>query len=268
MAESVGQTSSGSSGASEVVSMYFPDSLAGADFQFRKMTIGIYEIKSFTNIKEELIDKITQVAADVASEKYASAMDEITKKMYGKLMRSISLPIPNELADIAAHGWSADTGLAKMAADTFGVNKILNSDLANRVQNQLGMSKISVNPGYYQNYTGSGPRFFSFTYNFIPNSSKEAQNLIDIIMTIKKYTSPTAHLGSTMLLAPHVLHVEFGNPKLNKLTNIRPCVLQSIDVNYSGSGFLETTMDGMPKHIVLSISLAETRALNSNDWEI
>lgn len=255
------------SGNSEVVSMHFPDSLVGIDFRYRKMTLGIYEIKPIAELKDEIVDKLTKAADDYKNGEYSTAIEEITKKLGGKLMRNISLPIPNELADLAAHGWSADTGLMKEAMDAVGITKLAGG-IASKIQDQLGLSKITPNPGYFQNYSGSGPRFFSFTFNFIPNSQKEANTLIDIIMTIKKYSSPTSTLAGTALLAPHVFHIEFGNDKLNRLTNMRPCVLQSIDVNYSGSGFMETTMDGMPKHIVVSMSFAESRALTSDDWEI
>jgi hypothetical protein len=248
---------------------WFPDSLNTPDFELRKMTLTIFKIKTLVGTSQELKNKLLQLKEEAISQvkdgEINSVVNEITK-FNGDPLVSISLPIPNELNDTTQHNWNLDTGLSKSFADSTGLTSLQDGVLA-KVAASQGMNKPLVNPGYFQNYTGSEPRSFTFTYNFIPNNQEEAERLVEIITLLKKYSSPTQTAG-LLLTAPNVFGLTFGNPKLQKLTNIRPCVISNIDVNYSGAGFLETTMDGMPKYLILSINFSEIKAITSDDWSL
>lgn len=246
-------------------SYWFPNTLKSDDFALRKMTIGVYGIKTLAGTTKELAAKVLKAGSEVLSGEFNSA-EKVMTDFNGEIITSISLPIPNELQDEQSHQWTVDTGFTKMAMDHTGLGAIQDG-IAAKAFNLAGKNKILGNPGYFQNYTGSEPRTFTFTYNFIPNNSAEADELIKIITLLKKYSSPTPNAG-ILLTAPNFFNVKFGNETLQKLTNIRPCIIQDISVNYSGSGFLETTMDGMPKHLILNITFAEISAITSADWQI
>lgn len=244
---------------------YFPESLNSDNFALRTMTIGVFELRTFVDTYSELKERATKAYDEIIKgETYVSSIEEITKKYRGSIITNITLPIPNELSDSTAHQWNVESGFAKTGADSFGLTAVQDGVIA-RLANLDAKSKPLVNPGYFQNYTGTEPRSFSFSYNFVPNSSDEAEQLVEIIRLLKKYSSPT-ETASLLLTAPHFFSVTFGNQKLQGLTNIRPCVLSSIEVNYSGSGYLETTMDGMPKNIIMSLTFNEIRAITSSDW--
>ena len=54
-----------------------------------------------------------------------------------------------------------------------------------------------LNPGYFQNYTGSGLRNFNFSYDFIPKNSDEALQITKIVQAFKQYSSPQKGLHVT-----------------------------------------------------------------------
>ena len=256
-----------------LMTYYFPETITSPDYEFRKMTIGIYKLETFLDAWDKMKEKAEKVGQEILASGgtiSVTTLEEITKAMDGKIVTTITLPVPNELTDIANHSWSVDTGFIKMAGDALNSKmfKGMADDVLSKAANAMSVSKVQANPGYFQNYSGSAPRYFSFSFTFIPNSQEEANELIRIITVLKKFSSPTKAVGGTVLVAPNFFHLEFGNPKLNKLTNIRPCVLQSIDVNYSGSGYLETTLDGMPKHLIMSLTFAEIRSITNEDWVI
>ena len=249
-----------------VIDQYFPDMIRSEDFKFRKMTIGIYEIKPLGKTADEIQAKLTDAYDKIKEKEWKDAITTITEDFNGQIVKSITLPIPNELNDATNHQWNTQTGIGQALSDKVGGIGTIQESVLNRGANLLGANKVLVNPGYFQNYTGTEPRRFSFSFTLIPNNSEEAKRLVGIITTIKKYSSATKTFG-LLLTAPHFFSITFGNEYLNKLTNIRPCVVSSIDVNYSSSGFMETTMDGMPKQMMLSITFLETSTLTIEDWE-
>ena len=68
------------------------------------------------------------------------------------------------------------------------------------------------------------------------------------------------------MTAPCFFTFTFNNETLQLLTNIRPCIITNIGVNYGASGVLESTMDGMPKFITVTISMAELRTIMNEQW--
>ena len=49
-----------------------------------------------------------------------------------------------------------------------------------------GFRKPTLDPGYFLNYNGSRPREFSFTWDFVPESKFEMDNILNIILNLKK----------------------------------------------------------------------------------
>jgi len=255
--------------------IFFPDGLLNENLENKRMYITIYDSKSVDDIEKQLrntadkaIDSTnTALKSTETLEKLTALMSSISKEVTsfkGVEKLIIALPLPNELSDSQTHGFSTDTGIVSSLATKFDPGGMINKAIG-QIANNLSTPRVLANPGYFQNYTGSEPRSFSFSFKLIPNSSKEANTIIDIITTLKKYSSPDL-VGNAILLAPSFFHFWFSNSTLQLLTGIRPCIITEVGTNYAGSGILETTFDGMPKQIDLTISIKELRTITKDKW--
>jgi hypothetical protein len=265
-------------------SLKFPESIAENKYALRKMTITAYSagavwddvdkyMKESGEAFKRFTDKVSKIPDMILSNpieakrnlrtKPKSMEDTTTTK---KL--EVTLPLSNELSESISHTFEQDVGVVTKALDALDSATLgFASNISGNVSNKLQLRKPIVNPGYYQNYKGSEPRSFTFSYNFIPNSLTEAKQMVEIIMQLKKYSAPEEFAGGIGLLAPHFFDINFGNAILNGLMNIQRCVLTSIETNYSPSGLVETTLDGMPKYITLSLTFNEIVALDSSAWD-
>jgi len=261
---------------------FFPNDIMSKNFNNKRLYISIYESKSVSDIAEQLTntaikakDKVVKAfetgeGASGTTKNVAGAINSILNEIAdfkGVEKFIIALPLPNELSDSQAHNFSTETGFSAAAGELvesanplFSINKAVG-----RIAASLSVPRVLANPGYFQNYTGSEPRTFAFSFKMIPNSKVEADTIIKVITMLKKYSSPTLNAG-TIMLAPHFFHFWFSNNTLQQLTGIRPCIVSDVQTNYSGSGILETTMDGMPKQIDLSITIKELRTITEDKW--
>ena len=125
----------------------------------------------------------------------------------------ITLPMPNNLQDDQRHNWSetdywstlknvvsfgsaeAPSTNAPTQKSSSGIDMRFNilgkiNEIASVASDALGVRKPMLNPGYFQNYTGSGLRNFNFSYDFIPKNSDEALQITKIVQAFKQYSSP------------------------------------------------------------------------------
>ena len=120
-----------------------------------------------------------------------SAIVENTKKIRkGDPIYACCLPLPNELTDTQNHSWSQDQSLISEFANGLldaKMGKVLSANklLASAAHN-FGFRKPLVDPGLFQNYSGSVPRGLSLSFDFIPNNGLEAKNIMNIILNLKK----------------------------------------------------------------------------------
>ena len=215
----------------------------------------------------------------------------------------IVLPLPNTFTDQQNHGWSTETGIlgtigrnltsqsaggiagkalqaggaavggkAGAAAQVAGgaaqavggdisIDKVLGAS-----SSSLGLRKPLIDPGYFQNYTGSEPREFSMTWDLVPSSGAEANDIVMIIMKLKEYSSPQKMVNGVSLYAPYFFSIEFGNPFISAMAKIDRVVIKNISVDYGADGFMQQHFDGMPKHMTLSLSFAEVDMSTADDY--
>ena len=125
----------------------------------------------------------------------------------------ITLPMPNNLQDDQRHNWSETDYMSALSnvvsfggAEAPSTNAPAHSassgmgmrfnilgkinEIASVASDALGVRKPMLNPGYFQNYTGSGLRNFNFSYDFIPKNSDEALQITKIVQAFKQYSSP------------------------------------------------------------------------------
>ena len=132
----------------------------------------------------------------------------------------ITLPMPNNLQDEQRHNWSETDYMSALSnvvslggAEAPSTNAPAHSassgmgmrfnilgkinEIASVASDALGVRKPMLNPGYFQNYTGSGLRNFNFSYDFIPKNSDEALQITKIVQAFKQYSSPQKGLHVT-----------------------------------------------------------------------
>ena len=141
----------------------------------------------------------------------------------------------------------------------------------------FGVRKPMLNPGQFQNYSGSGLRSFSFDFTFIPESEKERDQVINIIKFFKRCSSPSTPKWSIdtekdsitsrmVMLAPMTWEVFVCNKTVNDLLSFHKCVCTKVNVKYGDSEKVAMFKDGMIKQITLSLSFSECDLQTSRSY--
>jgi len=248
----------------------FPKNITDSNLKNKRIYIDIYESKSLDALPADLWKKSKKLGEKVWNAKSVigamNAIQQNIKDFNGEKEITITLPLPNELSDSQSHNFAVSEGiLAEVISNIPGSDMI--GKALGKIQSNLSEQKILPNPGYFQNYTGSDPRSFTFNFKLIPNDADEANEIVKIITVLKKYSSPELTAGA-FLKAPRFFHIWVANETLQKMVQLRPCIITNVSTNYAGSSILETTLDGMPKYIELSISINELRAMTISDWGV
>jgi len=182
-----------------------------------------------------------------------------------ELKAILYLPLPNNLNDRASNSFSESSGIISNLISKVGNNSAMNS--VNEIANSIGTRNVMANSDMNQIYKGSNLRSATFVWTFMPRSKKDAENIINIIKTIKKYSSPDAAISRHFLLAPAFVNVTLSNPQLNDLQRYADMVINEVSIDYGSSGNMEMFYDGMLKEITVSISLSELKINTLQDWE-
>ena len=124
-----------------------------------------------------------------------------------------------------------------------------------------------VDPGQFQNFNGTVPRGFSFSFDFVPNNAAEAKSILNIILNLKKFSLPRSIVGGVALLAPFSFEIEIGNERLKKLINMNDVVITGINVNYGADGGMQMFSDGTPKHITMQLEVSERSLITSEFYD-
>jgi hypothetical protein len=104
------------------------------------------------------------------------------------------------------------------------------------------------------------------TWDLVPSSGAEANDIVMIIMKLKEYSAPSRMVNGVSLWAPHFFSIEFGNPFISAMAKIDRVVIKNISVDYGADGFMQQHFDGMPKHMTLSLTFAECDMSTADDY--
>jgi len=254
--------------------VFFPKNVKDKAYENKLMYITVYKSKSPAQIAEIIKEGMQRTTKQIVDGVSAAVKGDISqllriqdqvKEFKGEPKMSVVLPMPTQFQDAQDHSYNTDTGFIKDMVDNTGVGGTIDKTIG-KIAANTNSQKILANPGFFQNYTGSAPRQFNFTFYLIPNNADEAEDVKKIILLLKKYSSPSLH-NNAIMIAPHFFLFQFSNETLQKLTGIRPCVVTNVSTNYAHSGVLETTFDGMPKGIELTIAISELRTITAEQWE-
>lgn len=132
--------------------------------------------------------------------------------------------------------------------------------------NNTGQRKQIVDPGYFQNYTGSEPRSFTFSYDLVPKNTEEATQIYMIVSKFKQYSSPSLFMNLPVLTAPYYFKIQNSSSFIGLLMGLDQVVLTNISVEYGADGAMELFSDGVPKFIKLSLTFTESRVRTADDY--
>lgn len=133
----------------------------------------------------------------------------------------------------------------------------------------------ALNPQLEILYNGPKNREFVFTFKFTPRSAEEANDVEDIIRTLRyhsapEYTRSQGSINSRYMIPPSQFGIEFliENKRNKHLPRIAQCVLTNVDLNYAPSGRYATFTNGTPVEIQMQLTFTETVVLTKEDISI
>lgn len=166
------------------------------------------------------------------------------------------------LKDTIGNAGSNAGGIAKqlavdVAAQALGVSG-----------NQMtSLSKGNIfNPNTELTYDGPGLRTFSMSFNFVPKSQREAEEVQRIILEFKKFSSPE-ETGGGLFNLPHIWSVTyFSGGSVNKMNRFKPAALIAVTVAANPTSPMHATFsDGMPIQTSIGLSFKEVELITRQD---
>lgn len=268
------------------ISNYYPSSILRDEYKYRSIKILIKEQAALNGVVEDLKTQLEKTSGDlsnilsssgkntVAASSMSDVLDaakKVKKLSSAKTKYGIALPLPNELLDSQTHQWETTTGFVgntagQLANADLGVGSIkgtVNSALG-ELSSVSGFRKPMIDPGYFQDYKGTEPRSFTFSWDFVPNNVDEAKEIVLILYNLKKFTLPTTTVNGLSLLSPYMFDLEIGNPIISGIMNMNNVVCTSMSINLSADNSLQFFADGTPKHIRLDMAFAERSTVTSD----
>lgn len=264
-----------------IESYYYPQDINNDKFISRRVVFMALTGKSILEEREDL---------------YKKYKDTKFQGMENQITGLVTLPLNSNINDTQSHNWGstsyADTlsggadkvidwlagkkGLAGKIGRGAGIVKgvigtakdIIDSPGTAALMDMMGCRRPVMNPGYYQNYSGSSLRSFSFSFTFIPENKEEAEQVISIINFFKKCSSPSlpgamkdagliAKVTESVMLSPRTWEIYVCNETINKLMSFHRCVCTNVSVTYGDSEKVSMFADGVPKQMTLSLNFSE-----------
>jgi hypothetical protein len=114
---------------------------------------------------------------------------------------------------------------------------------------------------------------FSFSFDMVPRSKKESDQIKDIIRFFKSESA--AQKGSAggdaaglFLKSPSVFQLKYmsGGKPHPFLNQFKMCALNAMSVNYTGSGTYATYSDATPVHMVMTLTFQELTPIYREDY--
>lgn len=219
----------------------------------------------------DVVDRVTKKDAEAGNNLTNATKQEFAKGFNarsaienGIFKFAIYLPLVNGMREQNSQNYSPQDGIV---ASTMGqlLPKSVSGALSN-IGNFFGARTLMTNPDYVQTYQGASLRAFVLSWVLMPNSKEEARAIFNIVRQFKRASSPQRTAGGAGLLPPLFCQVQFQNEIIEDSLRMEEMVIQGISINYSESGFMETFRDGVPKAIMLEVSINERRMRDESDW--
>ena len=118
-------------------------------------------------------------------------------------------------------------------------------------------------------FTSVSTRGFSFTYELVPASQKEGQDIHNMIVVLREGIYPAAALEGTILRYPPKWTIKFLEKadgeagRLKSFPALAECYLDSFSTTYNGNNSFH--VDGQPVKTDITLSFKEDRTLTLDD---
>lgn len=224
-------------------------------------------LKKYNDIKEIYNNKGLDNSSPSNKERQSQIRTRMEKLFKGKTVYGVALPLPNELSESQNHQWSTTEGAVSNISKKVTEREILGvsvNKLISEIASSSGSRKPMIDPGYFQDYNGTEPRQFTFSWDLIPNNSNDVEQIKTILYHLKKYTLPTSAVSGIGLLSPFSFDIEIGSETIQDLMNINNVVCTAMTIDYGADGGLQFLADGMPKFIKLSMSFVERGTITAD----
>ena len=179
------------------------------------------------------------------------------------------------LSGMSGSGFKGVMGVLGAGAEE-GINQFLQKGAELAAPGAQAMMAIHqgkvITPKLELMFKGVGRRSFSYEFNFIPKSEKEAIEVEKIVLEFKKQMSADfaggGVQGQRRMTIPSNFDIEYmykgqGNKHLHKIST---CVLEKMDVTYGGDKFVAYA-GGRPQSTKISLSFSEMEIITKKRIE-
>ena len=244
----------------------------------------------------------SQESTVMGSLKSGSRMETATSRARkARPLAYINLPIPQNVGDNNQINWDSDTlnplqalganlamtGMTNPGAlfakmkDIKGFGSI-DDNLRNAILSKLAGSAVGadslmtratgqiLNPNMEVLFNGPNIRSFPFQFTFAPRSMSEAQQVKQIIRTIKKHSAPKGDSGNGFFIkSPDVFILTYkkGGSPHPFLNVFKPMALESISMNYTAGNTYSTFHDGTPTIMQMTLQMQELNPIYSEHYD-
>jgi len=220
------------------------------------------------------------------------------------ILGSVSLPIPGGIKDENGCDWAGNTmdevaiqagALARAATGASGESP---GDAANAIVGRLGNNSDVVKKAIQETFAGKAVgvknlmtrstglifnpnlellfdkpvlRGFQFSFDLIPRSQKEAEEIIKIIKFFKQGMAAIRSESNLFLLSPHVFQVHYilngdgqnDHPYIGKM---KECAMTNFNVDYTPQANYSTLKDGFMTAYKISMQMKELEPIFNDEY--
>jgi hypothetical protein len=121
---------------------------------------------------------------------------------------------------------------------------------------------VALNPFREVIFEAVDFRTFAFKYKFLPKNKSESDSIKEIINLFKYHMHPEIASSKLFFIYPSEFQITyfFKGSQNEYFHKFRPCVLDSMEVNYGGEQF-SSFRDGQPSEVNMSLVFRETEVL-------
>ena len=123
-------------------------------------------------------------------------------------------------------------------------------------------AKVALNPFKEVIFEAVDFRSFAFKYKFLPKNKKESDDIKRIINLFKFHMHPEIASSKLFFIYPSEFQITYfyKGQNNNYFHSFRPCVLESMEINYGGEQF-SSFRDGQPTEVNMSLIFKETEVI-------
>lgn len=173
---------------------------------------------------------------------------------------SIGLPVPNNLTDSSSIRWSDDFDQSLIGSALKGVKEKASQLGAGKVISEAQLrTGAALEKHSALLFEGVSPKVYTFSWNIIPKTSQEADEVFLIIKEFEEGKLPTLQVGSQFFGSPDIFKIKITGFKGMKFL---PCVVTDVRVEYSPNGNFMVHTDGNVPMLVLTVTFSEITSRN------